>query len=247
MLDQVVPPEVGPQVWYYFPMVETQRPQRNTLVTGDEARMREERWQRMLPQPGSRFPQTLQIPFIKQDAPGLCAPAVLQNILNYYGHEQRTMSQAELAQALDSDPVEGVTNGSFVTYLESIGFECIWHEGSTYNDILRCMNAEPPSLVVVDWLNFGPEHPIPQQGVYPLDMGGHYSIVAGMSASHITLFDPGIDPAINAARRTDQPMGTYEMTLEKFAAYWFDFKGRMLSPGDVPVCQAMIAVRPKQK
>lgn len=101
---------------------------------------------------------------------GLCGPASLKIVFDYYGVEKSQEEWAELAGATSKD---GVQNAGMLKAIESVNFSGkVIKEASI--ELLKQFINKDKTLIVVYW-----------SGNW-----GHYSPVADISETHIALADP---------------------------------------------------------
>ncbi|MCL4403918.1 cysteine peptidase family C39 domain-containing protein [Patescibacteria group bacterium] len=103
---------------------------------------------------------------------GLCGPASLKIVLEYYGVRK---SEAALAKLSGASRGSGVEASGLVRAAEKLGFAAIVKDRATVDDIRRHLKRGIP--VIVDWFSKD---------------DGHYSVVAGIENGRIHIQDPEI-------------------------------------------------------
>ena len=157
-------------------------------------------------------------PFQETLYAGMCGPASLKIVLNYYGLEK---SEKELAELCRVDKNLGVADKNIKKTAEQLGFKVIIKNNSTFKDIEKWLDKKVP--VIVDWFTKGrQEYPESETA------DGHYSVVAGLDDRYIHIQDPEIGK-IRKIKRND------------FMRVWFDFTGHYLKPEKLIVRQ-LIAI-----
>lgn len=131
----------------------------------------------------------LPIPAIKQ-SPSHCGPACLQMILAYYG---KKVSERTLGKAAGTTLEHGTPPERLVAAAEAYGLAGTWKKRGTIEEIRALVEKGVP--VIVNW--FATDE-------------GHYSVVVGVSDTHVTLNDP------ETGRRL-------RLNYETFRRVWFDF------------------------
>ncbi len=101
---------------------------------------------------------------------GLCGPASLKMVLEYFGIKK---SEKELAKLCRANPHHGTTATNMVLAAKKLGFKAAYKDFSSIKEIKKYLDKKIP--VIVDW--------------FSLD-DGHYSVVAGIDTKFIYLQDP---------------------------------------------------------
>ena len=104
---------------------------------------------------------------------GLCGPACLKMVLEYYGIKK---SEAELAKLSKANPAKGTTAQNLVAAAKKLGFIAFYKDFSTIKEIKKYIDKKIP--VIVDWFS-GDD--------------GHYCAVAGIDNKFIYLQDPDLN------------------------------------------------------
>lgn len=150
--------------------------------------------------------KTLAIaPYQETLGAGVCAPATLKMLLNFWNLPGAELTDIELAKHCGTDAVLGTSNEQFMRTAETFGLTCIYKEWSMLSDIETWLTRDIP--VVVDW--FSPGRKDAPDGDMP---DGHYSIVVGLDTAHIYLQDPELG-------------GMRIIPREQFMRVWFDYTG----------------------
>ena len=157
-------------------------------------------------------------PFQETMGEGMCGPASLKIVLNYYGLEK---SEAELAELCNTTKEMGTNEENLRKAAESLGFKVETKVHSTFEDIQYWLDKNVP--VIVDWFTRGR---IDYDESTVAD--GHYSVVVGLDEEYIYIEDPELG-------------NMRKMKLEDFMVVWFDFKGKTINPNEL-VIRELIAI-----
>lgn len=160
-------------------------------------------------------------PFQETLHAGMCGPASLKIVLDYYG-----VHKSEQELALLTETTELGTNDTHIARAaESLGFEVVIKNGSSFSDIEEWLEKKVP--VIVNWFTRG-------RADYPDSevADGHYSVVAGLDAEYIYLQDPEIGK-IRTLKRED------------FMHVWFDFSGEYIQSDELIIRQLIVVYRKK--
>ena len=111
----------------------------------------------------------IQIKPFRQSA-GLCGPASLKIVLEYFGIKK---SEKELAKLSNAHPHTGTTAQNLVKAAKKLGFKASYKDFSSLAEIKKYLDKKIP--VIVDWFSHD---------------DGHYSVVAEMDTKFIHLQDP---------------------------------------------------------
>ncbi len=150
-----------------------------------------------------------------QETAGMCGPASLKMILEYYGVDK---SEEELARLCGTVPDLGTSAQGITTAAQQLGFKVHTKDNSTFEGIQEWLDKKVP--VIVDWFS-------PGVGTNAM-ADGHYSVVVGLDNEFIYLQDPEIN-------------GLRKIKRDAFLIVWFDFKGKYIHPNDLVIRQ-LIAV-----
>lgn len=101
---------------------------------------------------------------------GLCGPASLKMVLEYYGV---SVSESALAKASGASRSKGVSKEGLIKAARHFGFDVFAKEKSTFGDLQRFIKKGTP--VIVDWFS---------------EDDGHYSVAINIDKKNIILMDP---------------------------------------------------------
>lgn len=151
---------------------------------------------------------------------GLCGPASLKIILDYYG---TVRSERELEKLTGTTKGMGTDDKGIARAAELLGFKTVIKNESDFSDIEEWLNKGVP--VIVDWFTRGRED-------YPASemADGHYSVVVGLDDNLIYLQDPEIG-------------GLREIARDNFKKVWFDFSGEYIKADELIVRQLIAIYR----
>lgn len=145
---------------------------------------------------------------------GMCGPASLKIVLDYYDMEK---SEKELAKLCKHNKNLGVDDEGIKKAAESFGFKVKIKNGSSFKDIEKWLDKKVP--VIVNWFTRGRRDYSESEVA-----DGHYSVAAGLDEKHIYLQDPEIGK-IRKIKRDD------------FMKVWFDFRGEYIKPNELIIGQ----------
>ncbi len=159
--------------------------------------------------------KTLKIkPFQETLNAGMCGPASLKMVLDYYGIEK---SEKELAKLCRHNINLGVDDKKIKKVAESLLFKVKIKNNSSFKDIEKWLDKGVP--VIVDWLTKG------RQDYSESEVAdGHYSVVCGLDNNNIYLQDP----EIGKIRKLKQ---------DDFMRVWFDFRGEYIKQKELIIRQ----------
>jgi len=153
-------------------------------------------------------------PFQETLNAGMCGPASLKIVLDYYDIEK---SEKELAKLCRHNKNMGVDDEKIKRVAGSLGFKVKIKNSSNFKDIENWLDKKVP--VIVNWFTKG------RQEYSESEVSdGHYSVVAGLDEKYIYLQDPEIGK-IRKIKRDD------------FMRVWFDFKGKYIKVDELIVRQ----------
>jgi len=153
-------------------------------------------------------------PFQETLNAGMCGPASLKIVLNYYGVEK---SEKELAKLCGAKKDLGTDALGIKRAAESLGFKVRIKNNSGFKDIEDWLKKGVP--VIVDWFTRGR---IDYSDAEVAD--GHYSVVTGLDKKYIYLQDPEIGKIRKLSR-------------EDFLTVWFDFTGKNIKANELIIRQ----------
>lgn len=159
-------------------------------------------------------------PFQETLRAGMCGPASLKIVLDYYGVEK---TEQELAKLCGTKDDVGTNDQALKNAAEQLGFTVEIKNESTFEDIEEWLNRDVP--VIVNWFTRG------RTDYTDSDVAdGHYSVVAGLDETHIYLQDPEIGSMRKLAR-------------EDFMTVWLDFTGEYIKPDELVIRQIIAVCR----
>ena len=156
-------------------------------------------------------------PFQETLSAGMCGPASLKIVLDYYGVDK---SEKELAKLCGAKRAIGTDASGIEGAAEKLGFKVKIKNNSSFGDIEKWLERGVP--VIVNWFTRG-RMDYADSAV----ADGHYSVVAGLDEKYIYLQDPEIGK-IRKLKRED------------FLTVWFDFSGECIKPNEIIVRQIII-------
>jgi ABC-type bacteriocin/lantibiotic exporter with double-glycine peptidase domain len=150
---------------------------------------------------------------------GMCGPASLKMVLEYWGISK---TEQELAELCRTDCELGTTDVSIKEAAESLGCTVAIVNNASFEDIRSFLDREVP--VIVNWFTKGrkdtSDSEVPD---------GHYSVVVGLDDEYIYLQDPEIG-------------GLRKIEKDDFLRVWFDFTGSQINTWDEMIIRQLIAV-----
>jgi ABC-type bacteriocin/lantibiotic exporter with double-glycine peptidase domain len=160
-------------------------------------------------------------PFQETLYAGMCGPASLKMVFEYWGIDK---SEQQLADLCNTQPDLGTSDQDLKRVAESFGLKVEIKNLSTFEDILYWLDKKVP--VIVDWFTRGrPDYSDSEVS------DGHYSVVVGLDTEYIYLQDPEIG-ALRKLKRVD------------FLKVWFDFKGETMQSSNDMIIRQLIAIYP---
>jgi len=152
-----------------------------------------------------------------RQTPGLCGPASLKMVMDYYGV---SVSEAEIAKAAGATREKGTSIKGLIKAAKHSGFKTFLKKNSSLKDLEYFLNKKIP--VIVDWFD---------------EDDGHYSVVVDIDKKKVVLMDPALRKLLIYIRRRVFPR-------ETFFRVWFDFPGKFIkNPKDL-VLRLMLVVTP---
>ena len=155
-------------------------------------------------------------PFQETLHAGMCGPASLKIVLDYYGFNK---TEKELAELTGATPMLGVSNESMAETAKSLGFKVEMKNNSSFDDIEKWLENGVP--VIVDWFTRGRRDYDDSEVA-----DGHSSVVIALDDDYIYLQDPEIG-------------GEREIRQNDFERVWFDFVGEYIKPDELIIRQVM--------
>lgn len=153
-------------------------------------------------------------PFQETLHAGMCGPASLKIVLDYYG---LVKSEQELAELTGTTSGLGTDEKGIARVAESLEFKVVIKNESDFSDIGEWLTKGVP--VIVDWFTRGREDYPPSEMA-----DGHYSVVVGLDDGFIYLQDPEIG-------------GLREIARDDFMKVWFDFSGEYIKADEIIIRQ----------
>ena len=154
----------------------------------------------------------------------MCGPASLKIVANYFGIQ---VSEKKLAKLCKSNKIIGTTGENLIKGARAIGLDGHIIDDANFKTIQRWLDKDIP--VIVDWMSPGQSRP-PRARM----AGGHYSIVVGLTSTHIVLEDPGL-----GSRR--------KIKRADFMSVWFDFDDNYLKKKSDLILRRVIVITRKNK
>jgi len=105
-----------------------------------------------------------------RQTPGLCGPASLKMVFDYYGVQ---VSEAEISKITGASKEKGVPKEGLIKAAKHFGFQVFSKEKSTLSDLKYFIKRKIP--VIVDWF---------------FEDEGHYSVVVDIDKNNIVFRDP---------------------------------------------------------
>ncbi|QQR77144.1 MAG: C39 family peptidase [Candidatus Moraniibacteriota bacterium] len=159
-------------------------------------------------------------PFQETLHAGMCGPASLRIVLEYYGVEK---TEQELARLCGTNDDLGTSDQGLKNAAEQLGFMVEIKNESTFEDIEKWLDKKVP--VIVNWFTRG------RTDYTDSDVAdGHYSVVAGLDGDSIYLQDP----EVGSMRKLER---------EDFMTVWFDFTGKYIKPDELIIRQVVAVYR----
>lgn len=156
-------------------------------------------------------------PFQETLGAGMCGPASLKIVLDYYGAEK---TEKELAKLCGAKKDLGTDERRIKRAAESLGFRVQIKNDSNFKDIEKWLDKKVP--VIVNWFTRG------SQGYSESDVAdGHYSVVIGLDDKYIYLQDPEIGKIRKIGK-------------DDFLTVWFDFRGKYIKANELIIRQIIV-------
>jgi len=159
-------------------------------------------------------------PFQETLHAGMCGPASLKIVLDYYGIN---LSEKKLAGLTRTTRKTGANDQGIANAAKSLGFRVQIKNKSGLDDIEKWLKKGAP--VIVNWFTRGRSDYSNSEVA-----DGHYSVVAGLDDKHIYLQDP----EIGELRKIEK---------DDFMKVWFDFKGRYIKTDELIIRQLIAIYR----
>ncbi len=111
-----------------------------------------------------------------RQTPGLCGPASLKMVFDYYGV---SVSEAEIAEIAGASREKGTSIEGLVRAAKHFGFRVLLKEGATLDDLKHFVKRKIP--VIVGWF---------------FEDEGHYSVVVDINDKTLILRDPSLKKGV---------------------------------------------------
>ncbi len=159
-------------------------------------------------------------PFQETLNAGMCGPASLKIVLDFYGIEK---TEKELAKLCNAKKDLGTDDQGIKSAAESLGLKVKIKNNSSFKDIEGWLKKDVP--VIVDWFTRG------RVDYTDSDVADrHYSVVCGLDDRNIYLQDP----ETGNMRKLDK---------EDFMKVWFDFTGKYIRSNELIIRQVIAIYR----
>lgn len=145
---------------------------------------------------------------------GMCGPASLKIVFDYYGVNK---SEKEIAKLVGTTKILGTDVDGLVRAAKQLGFKVAVKNNSNFTDIEKWLTKGVPPIV--DWFTRGR-----QDYSDAAVADGHYAVVCGIDDKYIYLQDPEIG-SIRKIKKND------------FKRVWFDFSGELIKPDELIIRQ----------
>ena len=152
-----------------------------------------------------------------RETPGLCGPASLKMVMDYYGV---SVSEAEIAEAAGATKERGTKIEGLIKAARHFGFKTFVKKNSSLGDLEYFVKRKVP--VIVDWFS---------------EDDGHYSVVVDIDEKNVVLMDPELRKILIYVRRR-------KFSRETFLRIWFDFPGDFMRKPEDLVLRLMLVVTP---
>jgi len=152
-----------------------------------------------------------------RQTPGLCGPASLKMVMDYYGV---SVSEKEIARVSGATKEKGTSIKGLIKAARHFGFKTSLKKNSSLKDLEYFVKTKIP--VIVDWFD---------------EDDGHYSIVVDIDKKNVVLMDPALRKILIFIRRKVFPR-------EIFLRVWFDFPGKLIKDKKDLVLRLMLVVTP---
>ena len=117
-----------------------------------------------------------------KQSPAMCGPACLKIVASYFGID---IGERRLIRACKSSKISGTTGRNLVNAARGLGFHAEIIDSADFRTIGQWLRRGVP--VIVDWMSTSEDLRTGQHIV-----GGHYSVVCGLSQRNIILEDPAM-------------------------------------------------------
>lgn len=145
----------------------------------------------------------LKTPSSRQKRAYSCGPASLKIVAKYFGVSH---SETTLERLCKTSKATGTSGENLLRGARAIGLDGHIIDNASFQTIATWLKRGVPPIV--NWFSPGQNRPAHKSEM----ADGHYSVVAGLSPTHITLEDPELGAKRHIPRR-------------EFLRVWFDFHG----------------------
>jgi ABC-type bacteriocin/lantibiotic exporter with double-glycine peptidase domain len=152
-----------------------------------------------------------------RQTPGLCGPASLKMVLDFYGI---SVTESELKKISGASREKGAPISGLVKAAKHFGLNTFLKEDGSLKDIEYFVKKNIP--VIVAWF---------------FEDDGHYSVVVDINKKEIVLMDPVLRKLLIFIRRR-------KFFLEDFYRVWFDFPGDFIKNKKDLNLRLMLVVAP---
>ena len=153
-------------------------------------------------------------PFQETLNKGMCGPASIKIVLDYYGIDK---TEKELAEMAEWNKDLGIDDKGIEKTAKHFGFKVKIKNNSSFENIEKWLDKKVP--VIITWFTRG------RCDYTDSDIAdGHYSVVAGLDDKFIYLQDPEIGKIRKLKR-------------DNFMKVWFDFTGKYVEPDELIIRQ----------
>ena len=163
-------------------------------------------------------------PFQETLHAGMCGPASLKMVLDYWGVSK---TEKELAELCQTETTLGTNDAALKRAAEILGFEVEIKNNSSFDDIQEWLDKKVP--VIINWFSKGRDDYSASEVA-----DGHYSVVVGLDDEHIYIQDPEIG-------------NLRKIKKDDFLKVWFDFTEEQINSWDEMVIRQIIAIYPAEE
>lgn len=153
----------------------------------------------------------------------MCGPACMKIVASFFGVD---VSERRIARICKASRITGTTGANIVKGAHRLGFSAGIFDHADFRMIARWLRKGVP--VIVDWMSTASigrdRNPVAV---------GHYSVVCGLTKTHIILQDPALGIRRKLSRRN-------------FRKTWFDFAKVHPEANDDLIIRRIIVVGPPQ-
>lgn len=154
-----------------------------------------------------------------RETPGLCGPASLKMVMDYYNV---SVSEADIAKAAGATKEKGTSIKGLIKAAKHFGFKVLLKENSSLEYLEYFIKRKIP--VIVDWFS---------------EDDGHYSVVVDIDKENVVLMDPALRKLLIYIRRR-------KFSRETFFRIWFDFPGKVIKKPQDLILRLMLVITPSK-